>query len=293
MNQFICIVNPVAGNGRYIQYISHLKTALKETNYPCRFFFTKYAGHAKKIAQQFTKQSDTIISLGGDGTFNEILQGQLSSSASIAIYPCGSGNDIAASLGICLHNAINTILHGVKQSIPLAKVNQHYYFGVACCGFDTYVNKIANSFPSFLRGNTVIYVIAVLLACFSFQTPYMKLYLDDIQMEGKYLLVAVGHGDRYGGGMLITPKADRTDGLLDVCIVKNLNRFTLIGKLLKLMKGQHLHLKEVIYKQVRTIQILGKGSIYADGDYLTNVPASYSIGSKEINILVPSITSSQ
>jgi YegS/Rv2252/BmrU family lipid kinase len=287
MKQTIFIVNPIAGNKKYLKFIGTIEKYISSVNSMSRILFSEYPGHAIEISKQYQSSSDIVVAVGGDGTLNEVLQGQVNSEATVGIFPCGSGNDNSASFNITIENAIETLKYGKLKKVPLAEVNGKVFIGVAGCGFDTEVNNIANKFPSFLMGSKTIYILAILIACFKYVAPEMNISLDGDVLKGKYLLMAVGHGDRYGGGMLVAPKADRYDGLLDVCIVNDLNRIKLILSLSKLLKGKHLLMSEVIYRKVKEVKIQGDVEISADGEFRTNAPATYNQTGKYVNLLVP------
>lgn len=287
MKQYTCIVNPIAGKGGYRKYLPTLLSLFTRNHCQYQVFFTKYSGHGRTISEQYRTEVNQIVCFGGDGTVNEVLQGQINSSAPVSIVPCGSGNDIAASLGITPQNAFQTLFHGISKRISLAKVNGQSFMGVASCGFDTHVNQIANRFPTIFRGTKFLYIMAILLTCFTYRAPFMSIHIDHHHYKGRFLLMAVGHGDRYGGGMRITPKAIREDGMLDVCLIRDTNRIRLLSKLPLLTKGRHLILPEVTYKKAKTIAVNGNLAIFADGEYRSVAPAKYWISDATICMVVP------
>ncbi|MDD4029116.1 MAG: diacylglycerol kinase family lipid kinase [Caldisericia bacterium] len=292
MFHYTCIVNPIAGKGGYKKHLPHLLSVLREHGSSYRVLFTRYPGHGVDIAKKYQRSTDIIVCFGGDGTLNEILQGQIDSSASVFIFPSGTGNDIASSFGITPQNATEILLRGITKRVPIARVNNKPFLGVASCGFDTYVNAIANNFPSFLKGRKIVYLLAILLSCFAYRAPTMHVCLDKKRIQGTYLLMAVGHGDRYGGGMRITPRAKRDDTFLDVCLIRDVNRFRLLTKLPLLMNGKHIVLPEVYYSKAKHVSIEGNETIFADGEYRTKAPATYSISDSTIRMILPTIIDS-
>jgi YegS/Rv2252/BmrU family lipid kinase len=287
MRQYTCIVNPIAGKGGYKKLLPHLLAVLSDQKLQYRVVFTRYPGHGVDIATKYRHANDIVVCFGGDGTFNEIVQGQMQSSASVFLFPSGTGNDIASSFGITPKNATDILFHGTSKRVPIAQVNNSPFVGVASCGFDSYVNKIANNFPSFMKGTKIVYFLAVLLSCFVYKAPIMSICLDNQWIEGTYLLMAVGHGDRYGGGMRITPKANRSDTYLDVCLIRDVNRFRLLSKLPLLLTGKHLSLPEVYYTKAKKVHIEAEEVIYADGEYRTQAPATYFVSDSTIQMILP------
>jgi len=100
-------------------------------------------------------------------------------------------------------------------------------------------------------------------------------------------LAAFGITRSYGGGMLICPAADHTDGLLDVTMVSSASRLKLLRLLPTVFKGTHVDLDEVSTARARTVRVESPGiNAYADGDYVCPLPAEISAVPGALRILV-------
>jgi diacylglycerol kinase (ATP) len=148
------------------------------------------------------------------------------------------------------------------------------------------VNQTANRIPRFIKDAT-LYVISILITLITYHSPWLTIILPDRIIKKEVMLLAVGHGDRYGGGMLITPRALRDDGLFDICLVEKVNKFELIALIPKVFKGLHVTHPKVTYLQVPYLSIHGEGLVYADGEFKTELPATYSFLPKAIRIVIP------
>jgi diacylglycerol kinase (ATP) len=101
-------------------------------------------------------------------------------------------------------------------------------------------------------------------------------------------LAAFGNTRSYGGGMLVCPNADPTDGLLDVTMVHSASRTRLIRLFPTVYKGTHVNLDEVKTARATTIDVESPGiNVYADGDYACVLPAQISAVKDALSVLRP------
>lgn len=280
------IVNPIAGGGSTLRKLPEVLRFLEENSWKCRVFTSGHPGHAEELARKLALENQIIIAIGGDGTVNEVMRGVLGSPSAMAIIPCGSGNDIAASFGINRHNALPILASGRIQKVDIAFVNDQPFLGVASCGLDTEVNRTANRIPRLIKG-ALLYTLALGIALVKYKPMEIHITTPEKSYTEKVMLLAVGHGDRYGGGMKITPLAKRDDGLLDLCLVKNLSKWMLLFIFPKVFSGKHIKHPKVIYSQAESIKIQGTGEVFADGDRKTQLPAQYRLQPGLLNLFLP------
>jgi diacylglycerol kinase (ATP) len=107
-------------------------------------------------------------------------------------------------------------------------------------------------------------------------------------MVADLTLAAFGNTRSYGGGMLICPGADPTDGLLDVTLVHATSRTRLIRLFPTVFKGTHIQLDRVSTVRARTVQVASPGiNAYADGDFASALPVEVTAVPGALRILVP------
>src|SRR4030042_1586234 len=104
------------------------------------------------------------------------------------------------------------------------------------------------------------------------------------------IFLVAGNMAMYGGGMKIAPEADPTDGILDICIIKRMNKVHFIKTFPTVFQGQHLSDPFVEYFKVKSIEIDSeyKFSVFADGEYICKLPARYEVFPKALNFIVAS-----
>jgi YegS/Rv2252/BmrU family lipid kinase len=275
------IVNPTAGGDSCLRKFHAIQIRLEERGVPYTATFTESPGHAGELARQgLASDCDGIVAVGGDGTVRDVAQQLLHAEKPLGLLPFGTGNDLIKTLCIPKEPeaALELLLTGKPQPIDAMMVNQSLCLNVAGFGFDVSVLQRTEYYKRRFRGS-VAYLLGVLhalrdLRCFSvsIQTP-------EVCMDQECLIVSVGNGRYIGGGMMATPLADPTDGLLDVCVVENIPRRKLLACLVKFMKGTHIHLKECRYFQTPslTITCTPQAAVQLDGEIIEQTPVTMQV----------------
>ncbi len=239
----------------------------------------------------------TLIACGGDGTVHQVLQAAARSGSTLGIIPAGTGNDIARSLGIPLKDPAQWAARladlmrtqrtrAVDASLIVRGDRQEWSLGVVSAGFDSAVNERADRMTR-LSG-TARYLTALLAELREFRTYEYDVTLDGRPMAGTALLIAVGNGSQYGGGMRICPAADMWDGLLDITWVDVAPRRTVLRVLPRIFSGRHVEHPLVRTYRAREITIDARGPvIYADGDRVGSPPVRITALPGAIRMLVP------
>ncbi len=283
------IVNPTAGKGKAQIARTMIEEKLENYNdHSFSFEETSCPGDATRITREaIAKQYDIVVSVGGDGTVNEIIQGLVGSDIKLGIIPAGSGNDLAKSVGIPkdIHSALSLVLASNVQEIDVGRVNEQYFINVAGIGFDVEVLNQLESIRKFFSG-TLAYVLSVLKTLISYKFKNVTLILDDQQIEREILLVAIGNGRYYGGGMMITPSALVDDGYFDICIINKLSKLRILKLFPTIFKGTHIHEPEVECFRAKRVKIVSEDiAINCDGEIIGNTPISFSIADFKLNLI--------
>lgn len=279
--RILFIVNPVAGKGHGERIIPELKKVLAGKRINSDLIITERKGHATEIAAQFSGMFDIITAVGGDGTISEVVNGlSISDNNILGVIPCGSGNDFARTMHIneSLEKEILNLLNSANiktidmGEVELTTANNEKIrarflnsFGI---GFDALVTKIIQK-SKVLRG-LPLYLSAVFKALFIYNSSYVYSRFDDVHIEGKKLVIAIGNGPTAGGGFKLLPTADPQDGLLDGCIIDDLSKLRIILELPKAIVGKHTKLPFVKMVKFTEAEINCKEPVYVhlDGDLL-------------------------
>ena len=138
MKKSVLICNPNSGKNNKEVLANKFKNILNEYEYEVDIIFTKYAGHAKKIMTELSDDIDLVISLGGDGTFNEIVTGNLKRENKLLLthIPLGTTNDLGATFGMGKNpiNNLKMILGGTVKDLDICTINDVPFVYVAGLG---------------------------------------------------------------------------------------------------------------------------------------------------------------
>lgn len=232
---------------------------------------------------------DGVLVVGGDGALHGVLDHVADSDLAFGLIPAGTGNDTARSLGIPVNDvnaAVDLIIAGNVRRIDLARANESYVATVVASGFDSKVNERANAM-SWPRGN-MRYNIAIIAELRKFEPLPFTLVLDGRTIEREAMLVAVGNGPSFGGGLRICEGAAMDDGLLDVVVINPVSKPKLLRVFPKLYKGTHVTLPEFERHLVREVTLASPGIVaYGDGERLGPLPMTTRVSPGALRVFAP------
>lgn len=299
MKEFFLIINPAAGGGRVEKmWNEQIKPLVDDQGLKYDFEFTTHSQHAIEIAQTRVNEGYRIIcSIGGDGTANEVLNGVLKAEKPgvFAAIPVGTGDDIPTTYGIPegdLEAAVVCLLNGQNKvfDIGYCEAADRYFGGVASMGFDAEVADRTNKGSKRLSG-TKNYQIALLKTILKFKPYNLSITIDENPpIEGQRMLVAIGNGKRYGGGMHICPKAKVTDGKFAATTLSKISRITLLRIFPKVYDGMHVGHKSVETFEGTSIYVDSpkKKCLYqVDGEIMGFLPETFVTKPNTLIVRVP------
>ena len=281
MKQYTFIVNPEAGRGHGRKLLEPLENELKARNVDFEILVTTRAGEAIDFARNGA--GPNVVSVGGDGTLNEVANGVAGRNRTIGIIPAGSGNDFIKSLNVPrrLSDALNLILSGRirkvdagvitctarSQSSRTVECRERFFVNGVGVGFDAAVaGRMRNI--KFLSG-TPVYVLAVLQTLGKYKAPRFRITVDGVEQSSHNLLIAIGNGRCAGGSFYLTPEAVVDDGHLDICFIEDVSVLKILRLMPFVMVGRHGRLPEVSFGRSRetiSIEADDSFSVHADGE---------------------------
>lgn len=246
MDKWLIILNPVAGGGRAKKLEDLIRLELAKENIDYDLVHTSGPGEATILAEN--ENYSTVVAVGGDGTINEVAKGLMKrKGARLGIIPAGTGNDLSRSLSIPKDTcqAIKILVEGKTKNLDIGCINKHKFLNVASAGFDGEVVRNTNRVKEHFKSN-LAYVLGVIITLFNYKKKKVILQIDNRTYERSLILLAVGNGNYYGGGMLILPDAEMDDGYLHLCLVRDASMITLLGLFPTIFKGKHVGLKRYV-----------------------------------------------
>ncbi|MCL2176406.1 MAG: YegS/Rv2252/BmrU family lipid kinase [Firmicutes bacterium] len=256
------IVNPVAGKGKGKKALKKLEKLLKKQSLDYVIHQTTKAGDATLFAEQLTATNTqlSLIVVGGDGTFSEVLNGIINfDNITLGLIPSGTGNDFAFGLGISkkVRRALAPILAGNKKYIDYIQTDTRRSLNILGTGLDV---EVLTRFNSYKRQTKIAYFKSLIstLRNLSYK-EYIVKYVDEFGQAGELpptptLALAVCNGTMFGGGMKMSPLSVVDDGLLDLVHAAKPDGNILIAAN-RLKKGKHLSYPYITHIRVREIYI--------------------------------------
>lgn len=221
------------------------------------------------------QECEGVLCVGGDGLAHLVLQAVVPLRIPFAVIPAGTGNDFVRALKWPLdnlENLLNIVTTQKPTPIDLGLVDGEWFGAVLSSGFDSVVNEKANSLK-WPKGPSK-YNLAIALELPRFKPSHFEINLDDRTLSTEAMLIAVGNGSSYGGGMRVCPNASLTDGLFDVMVLAPISKAEFIKVFPKVYSGDHVHHPEVSIYRSKKVKINSSAIAYADGERVGALPIS-------------------
>lgn len=302
--EWFVIVNPNAGNRKGKKDWERISELFCRENIPIVPVFTLRKGHAIEYTREAIDSGfRKFISVGGDGTLNEIINGIFtqekipSNEIVVGMVPVGTGNDWGRMFGIptIYEGAVRVIaekkimLHdiGVVKYYQGSESQTRYFINIAGLGFEALVVKKTNKQKDKGRSNQALYFYNLISSLISYSKTRAEIIIDDKKTVARIFSLNVGNGRYCGGGMRQTPDALPDDGLLDVTIIKEMGRIEIIKNLKILYDGTILSHPRVDGYRCKNVRISTDSLLYveSDGESLGHTPAEFSIIPAAIRVI--------
>lgn len=285
------ILNPLSGKRKAEAALRAINKAYRRKRVNFDIDITRYPRQAIYLSRQACRDKfDIIAAAGGDGTVNEVVNGLIGSDALLGIIPLGLGNDFAAGLGIPrrLQEACLALIQPAIKEIDVGRINNRCFVNSLGIGLDAQVaqksQSLRKSFPF-----KWVYLFCAIRALAKYKAQWIKVELNGKIIEKKILLIAVGNGKKSGGGFLLTPQAEFDDGLLDVCIINDINKANLLVQLPWAFKGKHAQLPYAALFKTVGLRISSANPLLAqtDGELMQDYRYKIEVAPKTLRVAIP------
>ena len=299
--KYIFVMNPAAGSGSAEKIIhSALRDLDEQVQYETYVTRTQKdaTAYVKRWCETHPNEEVRFIACGGDGTINEVFSGTVGfPNVSVTCYPCGSGNDFVKSFGGAEKFLnIPALLHAKTRKIDLLQAGDHYSVNAINFGFDTAVamsveedrkRKGTSSRSAYTRG--------IIKALFTNMSNKFRIIADGEELlpEGSALLCTLANGQYLGGSFRDAPRAKTDDGLIEVCILREISYLQFMKTIGIYARGDHLDdpsLKDiVIYRQAEKVEVIApEGFAYSlDGEIIRENHFTVEVRHKILDLAVP------
>ena len=271
------VVNPISGGGKGAILGTEVAGYFSTRGLPYQVITANSADRLRSYLANFleVKGQDCfgVIAVGGDGLAHLVLQFVVPLRIPFTVIPAGTGNDFLRALGWSLTEVktqLDTVTCKEASPIDLGMVDSEWFGAVLSTGFDSVVNEKANTLR-WPKG-PMKYNVAIAMELPKFKPLSYLIELDNQVIETEAMLIAVGNGSSYGGGMKVCPGAVMTDGLFEVMVLRPVSKVEFIRVFPKVFSGQHIDHKQVDIYQSRRISLNAAAIAYADGDRIGGLP---------------------
>ena len=225
MKKMLFVMNPYAGQRRANRYLADILSIFNRAGYRVESYMTGARGEATDIVRQYAPEMDLVACCGGDGTFNETVNGLLHGEVNIPVgyIPAGSTNDFAASLGLPTNilQAAETVVTGEPSALDVGKFGDRYFSYVASFGAFTRTSYATPQNVKNALGHAA-YILGGISELSQLRTEHVKLQLDDEIVEDDFLFGAVSNSTSVGGVLSLDPKqVDLRDGKFEVLLLRS------------------------------------------------------------------------
>ncbi len=270
--RYIFIINPIAGEKNDTDEITAQISACSKAD-QCEFHLTTGIGDATEYVKKWCRENPgedaRFVACGGDGTINEVVNGVMQSKEytsghlSMSAYPCGSGNDFVKVFGGAeVFQSVEKIVNAEDVGIDLLKTGDRYCVNIIHFGFDSDVLRTVDELKKKTgHGGAGHYISGVMHAVIHAMKNHFTVTADGevLNPDGIALLCSVANGQYVGGAFKCSPRADVTDGLIDIVMIKPVSRAFFMRYVTVFAKGKHLDdpnlSKHIVYRRVKKVVV--------------------------------------
>ncbi len=272
MKKIKIIANPSSGREGAVEIIKKLIVPFASKGTSVLLNFTQKAGDARAFAATDDGE-DCIISMGGDGTLNEVVSGLYDAKRDtpLAIYPAGTVNDFAESMGIPKdpYDFYTMVVYGKKSAVDIGLCGDSAFINVCAVGA---FSEIGYSVPD--EAKSVVGRLAYYAEGFRMfrEKDFLKngfdvhIDCDGEHIDTKALMVMVSNSNSVGGFSKISPEADVKDGLLELAVIEEMSMAKVFELFSTIGVGKHLDHDHFIYRHGKKITLRADKPMHVDID---------------------------
>jgi len=295
----IVFVNSAAGGGRARACLPRIQEVFKSLRMQAQFVMTNSATELESCARAAISQGEQLLfAMGGDGTFQSLVNASFRADVVLGILPIGGGNDFASALGLPSEplEAAEAMLCGQPRYVDVVRVRTadgrtRLYAGGGGIGLDAEAARRAGGKYRHLPGR-FRYIAAALHALARYVPMDVRVDFpasDIPSFEAKVLLAAVLNSPTYGAGVRLAPGAAVDDGLLHVVLIEELSKLGVLTLLPRLMGSGELRTSHVKRWRAQRVKLTTNRLclFHGDGEILGPTPVEIEIVPKAVRVLAP------
>ncbi len=259
MKSMLFIVNPNAGQKRIRRHLTDVVSIFNQAGYRVELHITGKQGDAIDIARDFSAGKDLIVCAGGDGTFNETLNGLLQSGNPVPMgyIPCGSTNDFAASMKLPTNilQATRRIVAGEPLCFDAGLFADRYFSYVASFGAFTRASYATPQNVKNALGHTA-YLLSGISELSQIRREHIRLEVEDHVIEDDFIFGAISNSTSVGGVLTLDPtQVDMGDGKFEIMLVRMPRSLTELSECIKAIQSQKYNCAMITFFSAREVRV--------------------------------------
>lgn len=265
---------------------AHLKA--RKINYQMHFVSKPHEGK-EKTAELIENGATIIVSVGGDGTLHEVVNGFTNfDTARLGIIPCGTGNDFASAIGIPsnVESALDVIIDKEAKHTDFMQMQGVRGINVIGMGIDV---NVLSAYQKLKKRTKAGYNKCLVKTLVKYKkSDFLDFTCTDENGESKYVsfIACVCNGNRFGGGIPICPPALVDDGELNFITVESMPKLKIISAFLKLKKGKVLEICGAHHKTLKSVSVKTTFPqfVNVDGELYYDIPFDVKVVSNKLKV---------
>jgi diacylglycerol kinase (ATP) len=296
---YTVFVNPVAGGRRSIVYLPRVRQVFERLQIPADFVLTQSKEELDAgVREAIARERRLLMAMGGDGTFQGLVNAAFGTNVVLGVLPTGGGNDFAAALGLPEDpvKAAEAVLRGQPRPMDLLRARtadgrERLYVGGGGVGLDAEAARYASGRYSRVPGR-FRYIASALRALAGFTGVDVKVEFPESDLpaaETKALLAAVLNTPTYGAGLRVAPEASPEDGRLNVVVIEDRSLLEVLVLLPRLMGSGELRASGVQRLQANAVRLTTNPvcMFHGDGEILGPTPVEIEVVPQAVQVLAP------
>jgi diacylglycerol kinase (ATP) len=285
----LVIANPISGRGQAAKAATELRDGLRSLGVAAELYLTSGRGDAFSHLRTLGNSLDLVVSVGGDGTLREVLEGLVEPQTPVSMLPFGTANVLAKELSLPrdVSHHLEILMRHRVVNVDVANVNGKLSLLMTGVGFDAHVVREVES----RRQGSITkwaYVSASLRALRSYKAPSLQVTLDGVPLKSKVGFVLISNTMNYGGVMQLAQDTRMDDGEFEVYLFPTGGLFEIARAFVRGVVS-HLPGGPVSMQRAKEIIVTSDSPVpvQIDGDLGGETPVEIRIAPNRYRLVVP------
>ena len=285
----LVIANPISGRGQAAKAATELREGLRSLGVAAELYLTQGRGDAFTHLRTLSEPVDLVVSVGGDGSLREVLEGLVDPATPVSMLPFGTANVLAKELGLPrdVHHHLEILMRHRVVNVDVAKVNGKLSLLMTGVGFDA---QVVREVERCRTGpiTKLAYLGASLRAIKSYKPPQLKVSIDGKALPGTMGFVLISNTMNYGAVLHLAQDTRMDDGEFEVYLFPSGRLFELGCAFVRGVVG-HLPGGKVRMLRAKSITVESDTPVpvQVDGDAAGETPVEIHVAPNRYRLVVP------